>query len=130
MPAPKLSRRTVLRGLGTAIGLPMLEAMMPTAPLIANIVRNPVEVAPPVRMAFLYVPNGMHMPDWKPQSKDAKNEREFDLQSIMKPIEGFRDKMNVFGGLSLRGAQALGDGGGDHARSVASFLTGAPPSQN
>ncbi len=127
MPSPKLSRRTVLRGLGTAIGLPMLEAMMPAAPLIANVVRNPAAVAPPVRMAFLYVPNGMHMADWKPRTKDGNSERDFELQSIMKPIAGFREKMNVLGGLSLRNAQALGDGGGDHARSVASFLTGAHP---
>ena len=64
------------------------------------------------------------MPDWVPQ---GPGDRDFELQSIMEPIAGFRDKMNVFGGLSLRGAKSLGDGGGDHARSVASFLTGAHP---
>lgn len=124
MPTPRLSRRTVLRGLGTAIALPWLNAMTRPAPLIANIVRNPVIDTPPVRMAYLYVPNGMHMPDWTPRGPGGKD---FELQPIMEPIAGFRKKMNVFKGLSLRGAKALGDGGGDHARSVAAFLTGAHP---
>ena len=114
----------MLRGLGTALALPWLEAMSTPAPLIANVTRRVAVAKPPVRMAFLYVPNGMHMPDWIPQ---GPGDREFEIQSIMKPIEEFREKMNIFSGLSLRGAQALGDGGGDHARSVASFLTGAHP---
>jgi hypothetical protein len=75
-------------------------------------------------MAFLYVPNGMHMPDWTPT---GPGDKDFQMKSIMDPIAGFRDKMNVITGLSLRGANALGDGGGDHARSVSSFLTGAHP---
>ena len=116
-----ISRRTVLRGLGTALALPWLEAMQPPTRLLgASSQAN----SGPVRLAFLYVPNGMHMPDWVPQ---GPGDRDFELQSIMEPIAGFRDKMNVFGGLSLRGAKSLGDGGGDHARSVASFLTGAHP---
>ena len=121
---PLLNRRTLLRGFGTAIALPWLEAMSRPAPLIAGVARNPVVTTPPVRMAFLYVPNGMHMPDWSPRGRGGK---EFELQPIMEPIREFRDQMNVFQGLSLRGAKALGDGGGDHARSVASFLTGAHP---
>lgn len=124
MPQPTISRRTVLRGLGTALALPWLEAMSSPAPLIANVTARTAVATPPVRMAFLYVPNGMHMPDWMPRGRGG---REFELQSIMKPIEEFREKMNIFSGLSLQGAKALGDGGGDHARSVASFLTGAHP---
>ncbi|MFT5299667.1 MAG: hypothetical protein ACI87E_001894 [Mariniblastus sp.] len=124
MTHPKISRRTVLRGLGTALALPWLEAMSSAAPLIANTTFRQAIETPPVRMAFLYVPNGMHMPDWKPQ---GRGDREFEMQSIMEPIKEFREKMNIFSGLSLRGAEALGDGGGDHARSVASFLTGAHP---
>ncbi len=122
-----ISRRTMLRGaLGAGIGLPFLEAMSPAAPLISaansTIARSAVE-GPPMRMAFLYVPNGMHMPHWTPgEGKD-----QFRLQPIMKPIAEFRDQMNVLSGLTLDGAFAHGDGGGDHARSVASFLTGAHP---
>lgn len=110
--------------MGTALALPWMEAMTSPAPLIANVTRRTAIEKPPVRMAFLYVPNGMHMPDWNPQGPGG---RDFKLQSIMEPIAEFREKMNVFRGLSLRGAKALGDGGGDHARSVASFLTGAHP---
>jgi len=124
MTTPKISRRTVLRGLGTALALPWMEAMTTPAPLIAGVTNRVALERAPVRMAFLYVPNGMHMPDWTPQGSGG---RDFELQSIMKPVEGFKKKMNVITGLSLRGAQALGDGGGDHARSVASFLTGAHP---
>jgi hypothetical protein len=107
--------------MGTALALPWLEAMAGPAPLIAGL-SAPLK-KPPVRMAFLYVPNGMHMPDWKPQG----DERNFEMPKILKPVAEFRDHMTVFSGLSLRGAKALGDGGGDHARSVAAFLTGAHP---
>lgn len=124
MTTPKISRRTVLRGLGTALSLPWMEAMTSPAPLIAGVTNRVAVERAPVRMAFLYVPNGMHMPDWIPQGPGG---RDFELQSIMKPVAEFKKKMNVITGLSLQGAKALGDGGGDHARSVASFLTGAHP---
>jgi len=121
----QISRRTMLRGMGIAVALPWLEAMAPVAPLIANVARaGDVGTAAPVRMAFLYAPNGMHMNDWKPSGPEAEK---FKLKPILKPVEKFRSKMNILSGLSLDGAAAHGDGGGDHARSVASFLTGAHP---
>ena len=124
MTTPKISRRIALRGLGTAIALPWMEAMTSPAPLIAGVTNRVAVERAPVRMAFLYVPNGMHMPDWIPRGPGG---RDFELQSIMKPVAKFKKKMNVITGLSLKGAKALGDGGGDHARSVAAFLTGAHP---
>ena len=124
MTTPKISRRIALRGLGTTIALPWMEAMTSPAPLIAGVTNRVAVERAPVRMAFLYVPNGMHMPDWTPQGPGG---RDFELQSIMKPVAQFKKKMNVITGLSLKGAKALGDGGGDHARSVAAFLTGAHP---
>jgi len=115
----------MLRGMGVAVALPWLEAMTPAAPLIANVARaNQATGSAPVRMAFLYVPNGMHMNHWKPSGPDPRN---YALKPIFKPVEKFRSKMNIISGLSLSGAEAHGDGGGDHARSVASFLTGAHP---
>lgn len=114
-----LSRRTVLRGLGTAITLPLLDAMSPTRLLAAK----SAPPATPLRMAFLYVPNGMHMPDWKPAGEGPLRSLPKTLQEIAK----HRDHFNVLTGLTLDGAFAHGDGGGDHARSVASFLTGAHP---
>ena len=123
-----ISRRTMLRGsFGAAMALPWLEAMAPAAPMItsaSSTIARKAAAGPPVRMAFLYVPNGMHMQDWIPK---GKGEKDFELQKIMQPIADFRDQMNIFTGLTLDGAFAHGDGGGDHARSVASFLTGAHP---
>jgi hypothetical protein len=120
-----ISRRTILRGMGTALALPWLECMLPAPGLMANIA-GPMAAAaegPPKRMAFLYVPNGMHMQDWTPAEVGAS----YELTPILKPLGEFQSKVNVLSGLSLDGARAHGDGGGDHARSVASFLTGAHP---
>ncbi|MGB0599010.1 MAG: DUF1552 domain-containing protein [Rubripirellula sp.] len=114
-----LSRRTVLRGLGTSVALPLLQAMAPTRLLSAATPRG----GPPLRMAFLYVPNGMHMPDWTPKEDGTK----FDLPPTLARLADHRESFNVLTGLTLDGARAHGDGGGDHARSVAAFLTGSHP---
>ena len=92
MMGKQISRRTVLRGLGTSLALPWLEAMSQPAPLIANVTTRQASTKPPVRMAFLYVPNGMHMPDWIPQ---GRGNRDFKLQSIMEPVAAHREKMNI-----------------------------------
>lgn len=116
MAKTRISRRTVLRGLGTAIGLPLLEGMQLSTARSA-------EQGGPLRVAFLYVPNGMHMPDWTPHEKGNR----FQMRPIMQPIEHLQSKVNVLTNLTLDGARAHGDGGGDHARSAAAFLTGAHP---
>lgn len=115
----RISRRTVLRGLGTCLALPWLEAMMP----VQSALGGEPAVKPPLRMAFLYVPNGMHMEDWTP---DQVGEN-FQLKPIMEPLANLREYLTVISGLTLDGARPHGDGGGDHARSVAAFLTGAHP---
>ncbi len=117
-----ISRRTMLRGLGTAIALPWLEAMTPAAKLLAGSFDSPSNA--PVRTAFFYVPNGIHMPKWNPQKQEGGR---FELGSTLDPIKSFQDKINLFSGLALRNAEALGSGPGDHARSNAAFLTGAHP---
>ena len=116
-----LSRRTVLRGLGTALALPWLEAMLPVDYAIAA--GTSKSGSPPLRIAWLYVPNGIHMPDWTPQA-EGKN---FELPAILKPLAPHKNYLTVLSGLTLNGARPLGDGGGDHARSVAAYLTGAHP---
>lgn len=116
----RISRRTVLRGVGTAISLPLLEAMHATS---IGRVASAAESDAPLRLAFLYVPNGMHMPDWTPNEKGNN----FNLRPIMQPLEQHKQQLNVLTNLTLDGARAHGDGGGDHARSAASFLTGAHP---
>lgn len=115
----KLSRRTVLRGLGTAVALPWLEAMAPAAALAGSASKS----APPLRMAFLYVPNGVHLPDWTPATEGA----DFVLPPTLQPLAPFQDQLLVLSGLSQDNGFAHGDGAGDHARALASFLTGAHP---
>ena len=112
-----MSRRTVLRGMGTAMALPLLDAMMPRS------ARAAAASKPPVRMAFLFTANGKHMPDWTPKDEGKLT----DLPSILKPLEAHKSNLLVLSGLTLNGGRALGDGPGDHARCVASFLTGAHP---
>lgn len=119
MAAKTISRRTVVRGFGTTIALPFLNVMSSTRLLSAA---GPGS-KPPLRMAFLYVPNGAHMPDWTPK-QDGKN---YKITPTLKGIAAHRDHFNVLTGLTLDNARAHGDGGGDHARSVAAFLTGAHP---
>ena len=116
----RISRRTVLRGLGTAVALPWLDAMAPAADLASAVGKAS---SPPLRMAFLYVPNGAHMQAWTPEKEGAG----FDLPYILEPLTPYRNDLNVLSGLAQDGAFAHGDGGGDHARSLACFLTGVHP---
>jgi hypothetical protein len=116
----RLSRRTVLRGLGTAIALPWLEAMAPGTVRADGSGRGS---APPRRIAFLYVPNGVHMRDWTP----AQQGSQFALPPTLRALEPYRDEFLVLSGLAQNNAAPLGDEGGDHARSLACFLTGMHP---
>jgi Protein of unknown function (DUF1552) len=110
-----ISRRMVLRGLGTSMALPWLEAMVPVA-------RAGV-VAAPQRLAFFYVPNGVHMPDWTPAASGPI----VGMPEILRPLTPFKDDLLVLTGLTQDGGRDHGDGPGDHARSMASFLTGIHP---
>jgi hypothetical protein len=109
-----LSRRTLLKGVGASVALPLLDAMTPAF-------AAPGE--PPVRLGFAYVPNGIIMSHWTPRGEG----RDFELSRILKPLEPFRDRLLVLSGLACKNGNALGDGPGDHARAGASFLTGVHP---
>jgi hypothetical protein len=82
--------------------------------------------APPLRLGFVYVPNGMVMANWTP----AATGRSFEFTPILKPLEPFREHTLVLSGLMCHNAYALGDGPGDHARASAGFLTGAHPRES
>lgn len=112
-----LNRRTVLKGLGTALALPFLEMMDPPMSLGAG------KKARPRRLAFVYVPNGVDLAHWKP----AEEGKHFTLPSILQPLEPFQKEILVLGGLTLDMARPGMDGGGDHARAMAAFLTGKRP---
>jgi hypothetical protein len=115
-----LSRRTVLRGLGTAIALPWLEAM---GSLTSWAAETPGRRTAPNRMAFLYVPNGQDMPSWTPGAAGPLGE----LPPILAALEPVKSQLLVISGLAADQARPHGDGGGDHARAMSSFLTGAHP---
>ena len=76
-------------------------------------------------MAFVYVPNGKHMPDWTPQTEGA----DFELPSILEPLAPVKKQLLVLSGLAQDKAGAHGDGAGDHARALSSFLTGRKPAR-
>ncbi|MEO0475772.1 MAG: DUF1552 domain-containing protein [Planctomycetota bacterium] len=110
-----MSRRTMLKGLGVAMALPMLDAMGATKALAAT------GSATPNRMAMVFVPNGVNYDAWLPKGQ-GKN---YQLSLTLKPLESVRKHVNIMTGLTLDKARANGDGPGDHARSSATFLTGA-----
>ena len=118
-----ISRRTVLRGFGVSLALPLLDAMVPAlagTSAIANAAAKPVR-----RYGFYYMPNGVAMNHtgtnyWKPATTGA----DFEFSQILKPLEPFRKQVTVVSGLHNRSAESLGDGNGDHTRSTGSWLTG------
>jgi hypothetical protein len=111
-----ISRRTLLRGAGAAVALPWLDAM---APAFAS----PRRAAPPNRIAFLYTPNGKNMADWTPKAEGA----DYELPAILQPLQDYKEDLLVLTGLTADKARPHGDGGGDHARALGAFLTGAQP---
>ena len=111
-----LSRRTILRGLGAAISLPLLDAMVPAF-------ASPSTAAAPLRLAFIYAPNGILMDHWTPATDGA----DFDLPRILAPLAPHREKVLVLSGLTQNTGRALGDAEGDHARASATYLTGVHP---
>jgi hypothetical protein len=114
-----IERRTFLRGLGTAMALPFMESALPRSLWAAGA----APAKPPLRMAFLFIPNGAHMPAWTPEIEGA----DFKLPATLEPLEKVRDKLLVLTGLAHDTGFAHGDGAGDHARSAATFLTGVHP---
>ncbi len=113
-----LSRRAALKGLGTTLALPWLEAMGPLESWGAT---TAAKQAAPNRMAFLYVPNGKNMKDWTPASEGPLG----DLPSILQPLAEHKKDFSILTGLTADKARAHGDGGGDHARALSAFLTGS-----
>jgi hypothetical protein len=111
-----IHRRTFLRGLGSAVALPFLSS----APGVrAAAAAGAVAGKPPLRMAFVYVPNGANMADWTPKEVGAS----FELPRILQPLSEVREQVSVLSGLAHDKAFANGDGAGDHARASATFLT-------
>src|SRR5262245_33411052 len=110
-----LDRRMFLRGMGTAVALPFLDAMVPA--LASG------KTQAPVRMAFVYVPNGIDMRHWNPTYEGKLLE----LPRILKPMEPFKQNITLLGNLTHNNGRALLDGAGDHGRCCGTYLTGVQP---
>jgi hypothetical protein len=108
-----LPRRRFLRGLGTAVALPFLDAMTPA---LARAQRR----KPPVRMAFVYVPNGIDMRHWNPAYEGTLTE----LPQTLAPLAPLKNDITLLGNLTHNTGRALLDGPGDHGRCCGSYLTG------
>jgi hypothetical protein len=119
-----LPRRTFLRGAGVALGLPLLDAMVPALSALAD---TPAAVAS--RLGFIYMPNGVAKNSsgidyWTPPTEG----RNFQMSQILGPLEPFRDRLLVVSGLDQNQAEAGNDGAsGDHTRGTSSWLTGVYP---
>ncbi len=74
-------------------------------------------------MAFMFVPNGMHMPDWTPTQEGSH----FELPKILQTMDPIKRDITVLSGLTNDKGRGNGDGPGDHARSAGVFLTGVQP---
>ncbi len=111
-----LARRTFLRGAGVALALPFLDSMVP-----AFGAKN--AATPATRLGFMYVPNGIISSSWLPKTEGAG----FEFNNSMKALEPYRDRMLVLSNLAQINGQSFGDGGGDHARAGATWLTGVHP---
>ena len=117
-----LPRRTVLRGIGATLALPLLDAMVPALSASTRTAAAPVR-----RLGFFYVPNGVAMTgtvnQWTPEGVGTG----FTFSPILKPLESFREQLVVVSGLSHKEADSKGDGNGDHTRGSATWLNGVRP---
>ena len=109
-----LSRRTFLRGAGVTMALPLLDAMIPASTALAQ-----TAAAPRLRMGFIYFPHGAVMNEWTPAAEGTN----FELSTILKPLEPFKKQLTIVSGLQNRAAIAPPV----HALSPGTWLSGVAP---
>src|SRR5437667_3954026 len=114
-----LSRRTLLRGMGVSVALPMLDSMVPAQTPTAK-----TAAAAKSRLSCIYVPHGATMDKWTP----ATEGKGFAFSESLAPLEKLREHVAIVSNLAHASAGGAGsDAGADHARSAAVFLSGAHP---
>jgi hypothetical protein len=92
-----LSRRTLLKGIGASISLPLLDAMIPAATALAQIAAKPSQ-----RLGFVYFPHGALQDQWQPKQVG----RDFEFPYILKPLEPLREYVTVVSGLRNKGGES------------------------
>ena len=124
MEKSQISRRTFLRGFGTALALPAFESFRPlmAATTKARAIGTTAS-GTPLRMAYLYIPNGVNLQHWRPDGTTEK----YKMGTSFEAMEKHRADFQIFTGFEQQNARANGDGPGDHARGTAAFLTSARP---
>src|SRR5262245_19241006 len=115
-----LSRRTVLRGMGATVALPLLDSMVAA--------QTPARsMAPKTRLAAFYVPHGATMDKWTPAAEGGS----FEFTETLKPLEQFRERVTIVSGLAHPYVAGAGgadvSAGANHTRAAAVFLTGSVP---
>lgn len=118
------SRRGFLRGLGAALSLPAFESFRPlmAASAATRAVATTASGAP-LRMAYLYIPNGVNVDHWRPNGTTSS----YQMGSSFAAMEKHREDFQIFTGFEQKNATPGSDGPGDHARGTAAFLTSARP---
>jgi hypothetical protein len=111
-----LSRRAMLKGLGASLALPLLDSMIPALTAVEKTAAAPIR-----RLGVFYVPNGMSMPYWFPKTAGPIDK----LPPTLASLQELKDRVLLMGGLADQPANLV-KGGGDHARSAGTFLTGVP----
>ncbi len=118
-----LGRRAFLRGVGATIALPALRSLGAELAAPAAAARGVTTTGAPLRMAYLYVPNGVIMDKWRPEGTGS----DFKLNQSMQVLNPFKEDLQIIKGFEQNNGTAGPDGAGDHARAGATFLTGARP---
>jgi hypothetical protein len=113
-----ISRRTVLRGLGATLALPLLDGMVPALTALGKTAGAPIN-----RFGVMYVPNGMIMPNWSPIGEGAA----FEFNATMMPLAPYRSQLVVVSGLDCNVPEGVRAGDGVHARASTRFLTDIYP---
>lgn len=111
-----LPRRTLLRGIGASLALPLLDSMVPALSSASAQTAQPAK-----RMGVVYVPNGMAMKSWTPSTEGSG----FEITRILRPMKAYQDRMLVLTGLNGSSSNA-----GVHASASTRFLTGTIPARS
>ena len=114
-----LPRRTVLRGMGSLVALPLLGAMVPALTATGRTAASPIS-----RLGFFYAPNGMFLPNFHPTGNGG---RDYKITRILGPLKDYREQMIVVSGLSNNGLVSPNEGGGVHTRAHGGWLSGVLP---